>query len=307
LLLDRLRAHLRRQGRRLDRLAAALPGGPEERLAASRADPALLMVDAGLTPDPWQAEFLRSADNAVLMTCARQVGKTSAVAFKALSTLLTRPGSTAVVIAQREDQASELLRKAVHAYYRLGAPVPVRREGITYFELQTRARILALPGKERSVHGFTADLLIVDEAARVPDEVFHAASPQLSVSGGQFVALSTAFVKTGFFYREWEREQDNRAKHRPPEYRLFSITAKECPRHSPEFLAAERRRMGEWWYNAAYLNVFGDDVAAVFRVEDIKRALDPDVLPLFAGPTRSPIPSITAGAVDATVRPLFGG
>jgi hypothetical protein len=60
----------------------------------------------------------------------------------------------------------------------------------------------------------------------------------------------------------------------------------------------------DWWYSAAYNCTFGDDVAAVFRVEDIRRAIDPDVLPLF---TSAPTPSITAGCVDATVRPLFGG
>jgi hypothetical protein len=255
------------------------------------------MTDAGLTPDPWQAELLRSTDQYVLMLMGRQTGKTTAVSYLALSTLLTKPGSTTVILAQREDQASELLRQVIHAYYRLGTPVPIRREGITYFELQTRARIRALPAKESSVHGPTADLLIVDEAARVPDEVFYAASPQIAVSKGRFVALSTAFVKTGFFYREWTEGG--------PQYRRFSITANDCPRHSPEFLMAEKRRMGDWWFNAAYLNVFGDDVAAVFRVEDIRRALDPDVLPLFAEPARPVAPSITAGCIDAVVRPLF--
>jgi hypothetical protein len=46
-------------------------------------------------------------------------------------------------------------------------------------------------------------------------------------------------------------------------------------------------------------------VAAVFRAEDIRRALDPDVVPLFGEPAPQG-PSITARAVDATVRPLFG-
>jgi hypothetical protein len=298
MLLDRLRARLRSNARRLDRLSAALPGGPAERLATYRADPARLMADAGLTPDPWQAELLRSTDQYVLMLMGRQCGKSVSVSFLALHTLLTKPESTTVVLAQREEQASDLLRKAVHAYYRLGAPVPVRREGVTYFELANRSRIRALPAKESSVHGPTADLLIVDEAARVPDKVFYAASPQIAVSKGRFVALSTAFVKTGFFYKEWTDGGS--------QYRRFTVTAAQCPRHTAEFLAAERRRMGDWWYSAASDCRFGDDVAAVFRVEDIRRAIDPDVLPLF-GPAPAAVPSITAGCVDATVRPLFGG
>jgi hypothetical protein len=87
-LVDKLRATLRRQGRRLDRLAERVPEGPAERLAAYRADPARLMLDAGFTPDPWQAELLRASFDRALLCCARQVGKSTATAALALSTAL---------------------------------------------------------------------------------------------------------------------------------------------------------------------------------------------------------------------------
>ena len=112
-LVDRVRATLKRQARQLDKLAERVPGGPAERLAAYRADPSRLMLDAGFTPDPWQAEFLRSSDRFNLMLCARQVGKSLAVSLLALHTVLTTADMTTVVIAQRQDQAAELLRKAV--------------------------------------------------------------------------------------------------------------------------------------------------------------------------------------------------
>lgn len=270
-------------------------------LARYRADPAALMADAGFAPDPWQAALLRDDARRTLILCARQVGKSLTVGFLALHAVLARPRVTVVVLAPVEQQANELLRKVVSAFYAVGAPVAVRREGVTYFELATGSRVLALPGKERSVHGYTADLLIVDEAARVPDEVFHAASPQLSASGGRFVALSTAFAKSGFFYREWTEGQG---------YRRVSVTARECPRHTPAFLAGERRAMGEWWYRMSYLNEFGDDVAAVFRGDDIRAAVTADVAPLFRVPApppdEPPDVGLTTGAVDASVGRLFG-
>lgn len=46
--------------------------------------------------------------------------------------------------------------------------------------------------------------LIVDEAARVPDELYHAVRPMLAVSGGQIVLLSTPFGSPGFFFDMWE-------------------------------------------------------------------------------------------------------
>jgi hypothetical protein len=39
-------------------------------------DPARIAIDASLTPDPWQAELLRSDAERVLMLCSRQAGKT---------------------------------------------------------------------------------------------------------------------------------------------------------------------------------------------------------------------------------------
>jgi hypothetical protein len=254
------------------------------------------MRDAGFTPDAWQSEFLSSPDQFNLMLCARQVGKALTVSMLALHAVLTKPGKLTVIVAQRQDQAAELLRKAVTAYYQVGAPVPVKREGATHFELVTGARILALPGEERAMHGPTADLLVIDEEARVPDEVYHAASPQLSASNGRLVALSTAVAKSGWFYREWTEGQ---------RYRRWSITARQCPRHTLEFLESERLSMGDRWFEMAYENVFGDDVAAVFSIDDIRRAVSPDVAPLF-GPARSTA-ARPAPAGDPGVQPLFGG
>lgn len=266
---------------------------------AYRHDPARLMVDAGYRPDPWQADFLRSADRMNLILCARQVGKSTTVAVVALHTAFTKPGSTTIIIAPIQPQASELLRKVTTAYYRCGKPVGILREGATYIELANRSRIIALPGKERSVHSYTADLLLIDEAARVPDEVFHAASPQLSVSKGRLVALSTAFTTSGYFYREWAEGRG---------YRRWSVTAHECPRHTPEFLAAERRAMGDWWFNAAYLNKFGEDVAAVFRREDIARAFTSKLAPLDDSDLAEAAEpeAIATGVLDAALSPLGG-
>ena len=60
--------------------------------------------------------------------------------------------------------------------------------------------------------------------------------------------------------------------------------------HSPEHkikhqeapLVGERRKLGQRWFDMEYLNVFGDDIAAVFSTEDIVRAVSSDVKPLFA-------------------------
>ena len=272
MLLERIRAQLRNNARRLDRLTASMPT-TTDRIEMYRRDPAQLMVDAGFIPDPWQAEFLRSDDLRNLILCGRQIGKSLAVALKALGTALTMPNSTVIVVAPIEPQANELLRKVLTCFNAIGRPMRLVREAVTTLEFGNGSRVLALPGRERSVHSYTATLLIIDEAARVPDEVYHGASPQLSASKGKLVALSTAFSKSGWFFKEFTEGEG---------FRRWSITAYDCPRHTPEFLAHERRSMGERWFSMAYLNLFGDDVAAVFSTEDITAALaDAGVQPLF--------------------------
>jgi hypothetical protein len=173
----------------------------------------------------------------------------------------------------------------------IGRPVAVTREAVTRLEWANGSRVIALPGKERSVRSYSANLLIIDEAARVPDDVFSGASPTMAVSKGRFVALSTAFAKSGWFYKEWT-EGDG--------YERLSITARDCPRIPPEFLAKERRRMGERWFAMDYLNAFGDDVAAVFSSDDIKAAMSSTLQPLFG-------PAVTSGPIAPGLTPLFGG
>ena len=84
----------------------------------------------------------------------------------------------------------------------------------------------------------------------------------------------------------------------------LSVKASECARISKEFLAEERRILGDRWYAMECENVFGDSVAAVFSSEDIARAATADVKPLFG--RAAPVAVDAQSVSDATVKPLFG-
>lgn len=263
--------------RELDDLKAGfirLTGPRLERLQAYRADASRLMVDAGLAPDPWQAEFLRADIREALLLCARQVGKSTVTAFLALKEALLNPCSTTLIISPTLRQSGELLRKVTLGLNRIGRPVAVISDAATQLGLANGSRVLSLPGSEATVRGLTATLLIVDEAARVVDALLASVRPMLAATGGRFVALSSAFAKSGWFYDLWT----GKAEH----WRRVSVTAYDCPRIAREFLDEERRILGERWFAMEYLNQFGDDIAAVFSSEDIQAALSDDVQPLFA-------------------------
>lgn len=289
--IDRLKKSLRDTAREIKRLDERIPGKAADRLAKYRDDPTQLMKDAGFTPDPWQAELLRSPDPRILICAARQVGKSQVVSILALQTIL-QPRKTVVIVAPVSEQSNELLAKVTECYHKIGDPIRIKREAVTRLELVNGSRVVALPGKERRMRSYTAALVLIDEAARVPDSVVNAVSPTMAVTGGRLVALSTAFSKSGFFYKEWTEGDCKR----------LSVTAMDCPRIPRAFLTSERKKLGERWYNMEYLNEFGDDLAAVFSTDDIRAAVSDEVQPLFSDPVALDPPS---SAVDPEIRPLF--
>ena len=60
---------------------------------------------------------------------------------------------------------------------------------------------MCLPGGEDTVRGFSGvRLLIVEEAARVPDETYFASRPMVAMSGGRIILMSTPAGRRGFFF-----------------------------------------------------------------------------------------------------------
>lgn len=239
-------------------------------------DPALFMDRLGLPPDPWQANLLRSAADRFLLLCTRQAGKSTVTAVKALHQVIYHPGSLVLMMSPSERQSGEIFKKLLGFYADLGKPVKEKYATMLRLELENGSRCISLPGSEHTVRGYSGvDLLIIDEASRVKDDLYYSVRPMLAVSGGSLIALTTPFGKRGFFFDEWEKEGE--------EWHKFKVTALDCPRISPEFLEEERRALGEWWYNQEYMCQFTDRVDSLFSHESIMAAFDNDVQPLFVG------------------------
>jgi len=237
------------------------------------ADPALLAEHAGMPPDPWQCQVLRSTSPRVLLNCSRQAGKSSVTAVLAVHVAVYQPGSLVLMLSPAQRQSAELFRKAIDVYRALGRPVPASSETVLRLELENGSRIVALPGKESTIRGFSGvKLLAIDEAARVPDELYLAVRPMLAVSGGRIIALSTPFGKRGWWHREWTEGG--------PTWERVEVPASMCLRISPAFLEEERRSLGSWFFDQEYDCRFRDAVDNIFSSEDIEAAVSSDVAPL---------------------------
>ena len=236
-------------------------------------DPALFFERAvGAPPDPWQAAFLRSRSPRSLLLCSRQSGKSTVVAAAALHELLYRPGSLVLCLAPSWRQSGELFRKATAMYLALGQPVKARSRSAAQMELENGSRLVSLPGEDGTVRSFSSvSLLLIDEAARVPSSLYHAVRPMLAVSGGRLVALSTPWATMGWFFEAWQAGEG---------WERVKVTADQCPRITPAFLAEERRDLPLAVYEAEYLCEFRDPAGSVFSVADIQNALSDEVEPL---------------------------
>ena len=224
---------------------------------------------AGLTPDPWQAEVLRSEAPRILLNCSRQSGKSTITALLAVHTAHETPSSLVLLLSPALRQSSELFKKALDIHRSLGGRVATKAESALRLELANGSRIVSRPGKEHTVRGYSGvDLIAIDEAARVPNDLYLSVRPMLAVSGGRLIALSTPFGTQGWWYQAWRSDEP---------WERYEVPATLCPRISSEFLEEERRAMGDWWFEQEYLCRFLDAETQPFRQEDIDRAFEEKV------------------------------
>jgi len=229
-----------------------------------RAAPERFMTLSGTSPDPWQAELLRSDSRRMLLLCSRQAGKSTTAAALALRVAFLEPNSPILILSPTDRQSGELFQKIVTSYRALGRPIPAVKESMRELRLANGSRIVALPGNEKTVRCYSGvALLIIDEAARVPDSLYRAVRPMLAVSQGRLIALSTPYGKRGWFPEAW---------HSAELWERVRVTADECPRIPAEFLAEERQALGERSFAQEYHCNFAEAVGAVFAADDIARA-----------------------------------
>lgn len=230
----------------------------------------LAQVVWGAAPDPWQASVLDSDDSRVLLNCSRQAGKSSVSAVLAIHGALTEPGTLQLLLSPALRQSQELFAKCMEAYTAAGRPVPPAAETALSLRLTNGSRIVSLPSKEGTVRGYSGvRRLIVDEASRVPDELYFAILPMLAVSGGSLLAMSTPFGKRGWWFQEWVGGDGD--------WKRIEVPATACPRIPADFLEEQRRRMPARWFNQEYLCMFEEAEDAVFRYEDIDAAFTSEV------------------------------
>ena len=161
-------------------------------------------------------------------------------------------GTVTLIIAASQRQSGLLFEKVVAKLQDRG-DVFGEKPTLTRAVLRNGSRIYCLPTGRTGyfIRGYTIDMLVVDEAAYIPETVWNAVLPMIAVSRkrrrmGWLVLLSTPFGRGGFYYDTFTDK----------DFRSFHVSSEDCVRIPVDFLRKERERMSKQEYAQEYLGEF---------------------------------------------------
>lgn len=231
--------------------------------------------------DPWQQEIL-NYEGDILLCTGRQVGKTTIFSIKAAEYMVKHEKAKIIIVSLTEDQAKliiiMILDHLEKNYREMIKKDPKHKPTQNKITLKNGSTAIARPvgNTGDAVRGFTGDVLIIDEASRMPELTFVASKPTLMTTAGKIWMCSTPFGKKGYFY-ECFQNKENRFK----VWHISSVevmNAREINEHwtqtkkekSLKFLEEEHRGMSEIAFGQEYLGLFLDELRQFFEDELIR-------------------------------------
>ena len=188
-----------------------------------------------IEPTDYQRRLLESQAKRIVLRWARQTGKTTALACRCIIQSALNPDNTTLIVAPGLRQSMILgdrIRETL-------ARIPRKHQAIvgqrlrTIFRFRNGSTITVLPNSENQLRGFTAHLIVIDEAAFFHNDeaIFHnILPPMLATTAGTLIVSSTPWGKNTVFYT---LNQD-------PDYEKHIATWRDAARehrYSPEFTA----------------------------------------------------------------------
>lgn len=240
--------------------------------------------------------FLNTESPEVILLWSRQAGKTTGAAAKVTHRAIFQPGSLSLIVSATQRQAGILQGRVTQFMHRLrreGRWVKTGRGAVVYEDpldtnsrmvrcsvlsmmLENGSEVVSVPASPETVRGYSPQLIVMDEAGMIPDEVYYAVRPMRIRTKAQLCVVSSAWAQMGFFYDTWTKSEG---------WEKSEVKAAECAWVSKDELAKERREMPLNRYQREYENVFMPMQGALLPPDTIDAMFDEDVpilVPAFA-------------------------
>ena len=220
-----------------------------------------------IKPFPYQKALLEDLAKRLVACMGRQSGKTTTIAMRAVQFGYVNPGVTVLITAPSLRQSMIMFDRI--SMFIFSTPIlknHVIRSTRTIIQLDNRSQIIALPASEYFLRGYTAHMIICDEAAFMPEElIINVLFPMISTTDGYAIMLSTPWGRDHFFYRAFM----------DPNYSVHRVKSSECPLIKPEFLEEMKRNMTEQAFRMEYMAEFVEAASAYFPQDLIRGCVDP--------------------------------
>lgn len=150
--------------------------------------------------------FLLNKHDRVIILKSRQLGITTLTAAYALWLMIFKKDQSILALAPTQEKAKNIVDKVRFAYWELPSwlKVGALEDNKLSLILNNGSKIKAASGASDSARGYTANVLILDEAAFIENaEDLWGSAQQTLATGGRAILLSTPNGMDGFFHKYW--------------------------------------------------------------------------------------------------------
>jgi Terminase large subunit, T4likevirus-type, N-terminal len=221
---------------------------------------------------PYQVEALECEVRTTVVAAPRQTGKSYSLANLSLHRAYRKPRQRVLIVSAGEEASKRLLAEINTAATHPILKGSVLADNASLLMLSNGSEIRSVPASERQIRGWSVDLLIVDEAAYVSEDVLLGAALPTTAArpDARIVLVSTPWAMEGAFYRFFLAGRDRIADSRSFQWRL-----KDAPWITDEVVEAMRATLPPLRFRAEFEGEFVGASDALFPPGELLAAVAP--------------------------------
>lgn len=175
-----------------------------------RVSPELLLERVvGGPPDPWQSQLMNSTSDIIMVLASRRIGKSTTVGIMA-GQELAKPGHEVIILSKTLPQAQLLFQKIARTWEQMALPTATKRQTLTELHLENGSSVRCIPagtdGGQARGYGIRHGLLIYEEAAFIPDDVY-GSTMSIAEDNCRTILITTPGGKSGKAYEMWTNKE----------------------------------------------------------------------------------------------------
>lgn len=224
----------------------------------------------GVEPFDYQADFIDADERHKVIASGRQVGKSRMCAWMGLHKAVTNAHTRVLITAPSQRQSSLLFQTLYSEIDQSGlsdSEWGIDRDTQTIIEFDNGSSIHCLPtGRDgNNIRGFTADMIIVDEAAFVADTIFEdILKPMTFATGGEMVLASTPYGKDSYYFDKFDQAEYSETWYKT------QVSSYANPLIDEDDLEEYKVGKTEAQIEREVLGEFADDAGQFFATDDVR-------------------------------------